>query len=77
MQKSCHPTWKGVFQWKKCAIQRNKRDIEHEKRAEKLSLRINYELGNVFAFLVPLCPFLSSFVGLSLLDYFGLRGQKK
>ena len=33
--KSFYPTWKGVIQCMKCAIQRTKRDILQEKQTKK------------------------------------------
>ena len=45
--KSFYPTWKGVIQCMKCAIQRTKRDIRQEKLAEKnCNCERKYDLGD-------------------------------
>ena len=38
--RTCYPTWKGIIQCKKCAIQRNKRDIRQENRQRKIVITV-------------------------------------
>ena len=66
MQESCYPMQEM------CYATSNKHDILQKNRWRKIAIT---EKKIIFEFLLLLCPLLLFFV-LSLLGYFGLRGQK-